>query len=73
MNAVDAASKVCTKGNDGDIDELFVNALGMRWLLLDEISTLSPYLLGLLDAYLKTRLLSTSLCKISRKTTTLWR
>jgi hypothetical protein len=53
VNATDAANKVQSKGEDGDIDELFLKALGMRWLLLDEVSTLSPYLLGLLDAYLR--------------------
>ena len=53
VNATDAASKVHTKGDDGDIDELFLNALGVRWLVVDEISSLALSLLGLLDAYLR--------------------
>ena len=53
VNATDAAEKVQTKGKDGDVDELFTKCLGMRWLLIDEVSTLSPYLLGLLDAYVR--------------------
>ena len=53
MNASDAADKVNNKGDGRDIDTLFLNALGMRWLVIDEISTLSPYLQGLLDAYLR--------------------
>jgi hypothetical protein len=53
VNATDASNKLQTKGSEGDIDQLFLNALGIRWLLLDEVSTLSPYLLGLLDAYLR--------------------
>ena len=53
VNASDAADKVNNKGDGGDIDTLFLNALGKRWLVIDEIRTLSPYLQGLLDAYLR--------------------
>ena len=53
VNATDAANKTQSKGADGDIDELFLNSTGIRWIIIDEISTLSPGLLGLLDAYLR--------------------
>ena len=53
VNATDAANKVETKGTDGDVDALFVNAQGIRFLVIDEVSTASPMLLGLLDAYLR--------------------
>ena len=49
----DAAVKVHTKGHDGDLDELYLNAFGMRWISLDEISTLSLIALELLDAHLR--------------------
>jgi hypothetical protein len=52
VNATEAAAKLSAKASDGDIDQLFLNAIGIRWLLIDEVSTASPYLLGLLDAYL---------------------
>ena len=53
VSAMDAESKVHSKSTDGDIDELFLNALGVRWLIIDECSTMSPGLLGLLEAYLR--------------------
>ena len=53
INATDAAAKVQTKASDGDVDVLFLNALGMRWLVIDEISTASLTVLGLLDSYLR--------------------
>ena len=53
VNATDAASKVQSKNADGDIDDLFLNALAMRFLVIDESSTASLSLLGLLDAYLR--------------------
>ena len=52
VNATEASAKLTAKSNDGDIDALFLNALGMRWLIIDEVSTLSPEVLGLLDSYL---------------------
>ena len=53
LNYNDAMQKTQTKGSDGDIDELFLKALGIRWIVIDEISTISPSLLGLLDSYLR--------------------
>jgi len=53
VNATDAANKIHGKDSEGDIDELFARALGMRWLIFDEVSTLSPYLLGVLETYLR--------------------
>ena len=53
INATQASDKANTKGADGDIDELFQKALGIRWIIIDEISTVSPSLLGLLDSYLR--------------------
>ena len=35
------------------MDELFLNALGIRWLVLDETSCIAAELLGLLDVYLR--------------------
>ena len=52
-SATDAANRVHGKPAEGDVDELFLNALGIRWLLFDEVSTLSLSLLGILDAYLR--------------------
>ena len=49
----DARDKAHTKNTDGDVDALFEDCLGMRWLLLDEVSTFSVTLLGLLDWYLR--------------------
>ena len=37
----DARDKAHTKNTDGDVDALFEDCLGMRWLLLDEVSTFS--------------------------------
>ena len=53
INPDAAASKRQGKAKDGDIDELFMNAVGMRWLILDECSTISPSLLAELDAGLR--------------------
>ena len=53
VNATDAQDKLSGKSKDGDIDALFLNALGMRWLIVDEVSTLSPEVLGLLDSFLR--------------------
>ena len=53
VNLTDAVNKSSSKGKDGDVDELFLNALGIRWIIIDEASTLSPTLLGTLDAYLR--------------------
>ena len=53
VNATEAASKIHVKTQDGDVDALFLNALGMRWIFLDECTTVSPGLLGVLDSYLR--------------------
>ena len=53
MNAIDALDKLSGKNKDGGIDALFLIALGMRWLIVDEVSTLSPEVLGFLDSYLR--------------------
>ena len=42
--------KSCKSGADGDVDALFERVLGIRWLIIDECSTLSLSLLGLLDS-----------------------
>ena len=53
IEATDAAKKLHGKSEEGDVDELFLNALGIRWLLFDEGSALALSLLGTLDAYLR--------------------
>ena len=53
VNSTDAMNKGTSKSADGDVDELFLQVLGMRWIIIDEISTVSPELLGLLDLYLR--------------------
>ena len=53
INFADAAEKISSKGGGGDVDDLYERCLGVRWLLIDESSTLSPMLLGLLDSYLR--------------------
>ena len=53
INAAVAADKVTTKSGSGDVDDLFERALSMRWLILDEVSSVSAVLLGLLDQYLR--------------------
>ena len=53
VNATDAANKCAGKATEGDVDTLFLNALGTRWLIIDECSSASPELLGLLDAFLR--------------------
>lgn len=53
VNTSDAMAKAASKQDDGDVSELFEKALGMRWIIIVEISTVSPELLGLLDLYLR--------------------
>ena len=53
VNYTDAFNKATSKSSDGDVDDLFLQALGMRWLIIDEISTVAPEFLGLLDLYLR--------------------
>ena len=44
---------MCLRTLPGDISDFFLNALGIRWIVVDEVSTVSPELLGLLDLYLR--------------------
>ena len=53
VNATDAANKTHAKKKEGDVDTLFLNEMGMCWIVVEEISTVSPTLLGLLEAYLR--------------------
>ena len=53
VNAQSASSKKVGKGADGDIDALFQKVQGMRWLVIDEVSTASLRILDLLDSYLR--------------------
>jgi hypothetical protein len=53
VNASLAFDKANCKGDDGDVSELFLKAQAMRWIIIDEVSTVSPELLGLLDLYLR--------------------
>ena len=52
VNASAAGQKTIGK-DSGDVDALFLNALGIRWILFDETSCISAELLGLLDVYLR--------------------
>ena len=47
INPEAAARKQQSRSQDGDVDELFTNALGIRWLIIDECSTISVSLLAL--------------------------
>ena len=51
VNPEAAKNKILNK--DGDIDELFMNCVSMRWLIIDECSVASPWLLGCVDAALR--------------------
>ena len=53
VNADTLHHKMLGKDADGDIDQLFLNAVSLRFLLIDEVSTISPALLGALDAFLR--------------------
>ena len=53
VNARTARDESMGKVGDGDVDELFERVLGCRWLVIDESSTYSLTLLGLLDSYLR--------------------
>ena len=46
VSVTQASSNTTTKSSDGDIDELFLKAAGMRWIIIDEVSTASPGLFG---------------------------
>ena len=53
VNAKSAERKSQGGVGDGDVDALFERVLGLRWLVIDECSTASLTLLGLLDSYLR--------------------
>ena len=53
INASNAEDKMTNKGDDHDIDQLFLNALNLRWLFIDEFPTNAPGVLGTLDAFLR--------------------
>lgn len=53
INTGAAQRKTNSHGGDGDVDALFERVLGIRWLVIDEASTASLTLLGLLDSYLR--------------------
>ena len=53
ISATDAEEKLSIKADDAEVDKLFLNVLSMRFLVIDENSTNSTRLLGVLDAYLR--------------------
>ena len=53
INTTNAANEGLHSKTDGDVDALFLNALGIRWILVDECTTLRPGIMGFLDAYLR--------------------
>ena len=53
VNSSDAVEKINSKACAGEVDELFVKVQCLRWIFVDESSTLSPYLFGILDVYLR--------------------
>ena len=46
-----------------DWDQLFENCLSLRWLIVDECSTLSPALLGTLESFLRASAATLSRCE----------
>ena len=50
-----AAASAKHANKEVDWDQLFENCLSMRWLVIDECSTLSPGLLAMLDSFLRTK------------------
>ena len=53
INQAEASEHVYCKSSDGIVDALFEDCLGMRWVILDELSTFSTMLLHLLDGNLR--------------------
>ena len=53
VNSSNAANKINSKANAGDMNELFSKTQCLRWIFSDECSTLSAYLIGILDSYLR--------------------
>ena len=52
-NKAAAAAKAQASSKDADWDQLFENALSLRWLIIDECSTLSPSLLATFESFLR--------------------
>ena len=52
INKAVAASKM-TSSKEVDWDQLFLNALSLRWLIIDECSTLSPGLASTFESFLR--------------------
>ena len=42
VNATKAQEKKMGKGAEGDVNALFLKVQGMRWLVIDKVSTASP-------------------------------
>jgi hypothetical protein len=53
VNKTEVSNQTHTKKEEGDVDPLFLNTLSLRWIVIDEISTVSPSLLGLLESYVR--------------------
>ena len=53
MTADALHEKIGGKDSEGDIDQLFLNAVSLRFLLIDEVGAISPALLGALDTFLR--------------------
>ena len=53
VNLQTALDKSRRKASDGDIDVLFLHVLTCRFIVIDEVTTCSLTLLGLLDSYLR--------------------
>ena len=53
VNVTAAQQKTMAKKGAGDVDPLFERVQSCRWLVIDEISTASLTLLGMLDSYLR--------------------
>ena len=53
VNKAAATAKAHAMSKDADWDQLFENAQSLRWLVIDECSTLSPGLLSTLESFLR--------------------
>ncbi len=53
VNRTKALEKTHTKASEGDVNALFEKILSCRWIIIDETSTASLSLLGMLDSYLR--------------------
>ena len=53
VNATQLYKAAARKKNDLNIDELFLRAQSIRWILVDEISTVGAMLLGVFDTNMR--------------------